>query len=195
MDEMLLYLDEDGIVQTYFDRIRARRDPVVCVNVLALFHAYDRGGELPQTQSWILNILNHRAYMDGTCYYQTPECFLFFLSRLLPHIRSCEWRNRATVLLRERLLERVGAPGDALALAMRITACARVGIKDELDLHQLLPMQLEDGSWGPGGIYKYGSSGIGIGNYGLTTALALHAIHAIAEFSTQEEQSHDTVAH
>ncbi|KAI0029793.1 HAD-like domain-containing protein [Vararia minispora EC-137] len=188
MDEMLLYLDEDGIVQTYFDHIRARRDPVVCVNVLALFHAYDRGEELLQTQNWILNVLRHRAYVDGTRYYESPECFLFFLSRLLPHVRIREWRECATALLRERLLERVGAPGDALALAMRIVACARVGIKDEPDLHQLLPMQLEDGSWGPGGIYKYGSSGIGIGNYGLATALALNAIHAIAEFSTQEEQ-------
>ncbi|KAI0029804.1 HAD-like domain-containing protein [Vararia minispora EC-137] len=189
MDEMLSYLDEDGIVQTYFDFKRARRDPVVCVNVLCLFHAYDRGEELLRTQSWVLDVLRHRAYLDGTRYYETPECFLFFFSRLLPRIVSYEGGKALRVLLRERLLERVGAPGDALALAMRIIACARVGIKDELDLRQLLPMQLEDGSWGPGSIYKYGSSGVRIGNFGLATALALNAVEEIAGLSTDEGQT------
>jgi len=62
---------------------------------------------------------------------------------------------------------------------MRILAGTVVGLRLELELALLLPLQCEDGGWGPGWMYKYGSSGIKIGNRGLTTALALNAISAL----------------
>ncbi|KAI0345466.1 HAD-like protein [Trametopsis cervina] len=176
MDEMLRFRDEDGIIQTYFDHKRRRIDPVVCVNVLTLFHAEGRGMELASTQAWVLDVLKHRAYSDGTRYYGSAESFLYFLSRLLTITDDAEVHEAFQPLLTERLQELMGSPGDALALAMRIIACASVGIRNEVDMRKLLPMQHEDGSWGPGNIYKYGSSGVGIGNYGLATALALKAI-------------------
>ena len=151
-------------------------DPVVCVNVLTLFCSRSRGGDLVPTQNWICEVLKHRAYLDGTRYYKTPEAFLYFLTRLLEAARDNDISRRIRPLLEERLQERVGAPGDALALAMRIVACARMGIRDTIDLRKLLSMQHEDGSWGPGEICKYGSSDINIGNFGLSTALAIQAI-------------------
>jgi len=36
--------------------------------------------------------------------------------------------------------------------------------------------QCQDGSWEPGWMYRYGSTGVKIGNRGLTTALAVKAI-------------------
>jgi hypothetical protein len=62
---------------------------------------------------------------------------------------------------------------------MRVIVGAAVGLRLERDLAALLPLQHEDGGWGPSWIYKYGSSGIKIGNRGLTTALALNAIAAL----------------
>ncbi|KAI0310794.1 HAD-like domain-containing protein [Amylostereum chailletii] len=179
MNEMLQYRNEDGIIQTYFDHKRRRMDPVVCINVLSLFYSYDRGTELAATQRWVFDVLKHRAYLDGTRYYETAESFLYFLGRLLKMTANGDVHRLFPSLLKERLQERIGAPGDALALAMRIVACATVGIRDEIDLRRLLAMQHEDGSWGPGGVYKYGSSGISIGNRGLATALALEAIQAV----------------
>ncbi|KAI0083056.1 Haloacid dehalogenase-like hydrolase-domain-containing protein [Irpex rosettiformis] len=176
MDEMLQFRDEDGIIQTYFDHKRQRTDPVVCVNVLSLFHAQGRANELLPTQAWVLDVLKHRAYLDGTRYYATPESFLFFLSRLLTITDDEELHETFQPVLKERLQELVGASGDSMALAMRITACATVGMRNEVDLQKLLRMQHEDGSWGPGIMYKYGSTGLGIGNRGLSTALALQAI-------------------
>ncbi|KAI0319615.1 HAD-like domain-containing protein [Amylostereum chailletii] len=180
LDEMLQYRNEDGIVLLYFDHTRVRMDPVVCVNVLSLFYSYDRGTELATTQNWVFDVLKHQAYLDGTRYYTTAETFLFFLARLVKRTAAKEEVQRLFLpLLKERLQERVGAPGDAMALAMRIVACKSVGIRDEVDLRRLLSMQLEDGSWGPGNVYKYGRSGVGIGNHGLATALALEAIRAV----------------
>ncbi|KAI0346711.1 HAD-like protein [Trametopsis cervina] len=179
MDEMLRFLDEDGIIQTYFDHKRRRTDPVVCVNVLTLFHSQGRGSELSSTQAWVLDVLKNRAYLDGTRYYTSPDSFLYFLARLLKVTPDVSLREALRPLLEERLRESIGAPGDALALSMRIIACSTLAARNEVDLRKLLPMQLEDGSWGPGNIYKYGSSGIGIGNCGLSTAVALKAIQSL----------------
>lgn len=179
MDEMLQYRDEDGIIQTYFDHERPRIDPIVCVNVLSLFYSRGRGSELAPTLEWVRGVLKHRAYLDGTRYYETGECFLFFLSRLLQSTKDAALHASLKSLFAERVKERIGAPGDALALAMRILACAAMGMRNEIDLRSLLPLQCEDGGWEAGWVYKYGSSGVKIGNRGLTTALALNAIEAV----------------
>ena len=169
------------IRQTYFDTERQRIDPVVALNVLTLFYSHGRGDELAQTLEWVLGVLEHRAYLNGTRYYETAECFLFFASRLLRTVADTALHAQLAPILRERILERSGAPGDALALSMRVLAGAVVGVRMERDLAALLPLQCEDGGWGQSWIYKYGSSDIKIGNRGLTTALALKAIAALDE--------------
>jgi hypothetical protein len=198
MDEMLQYTTDDGITmvktcapdtvpasplnqfrQTYFDPERPRTDPIVCLNILSLFYSRGRGGELTQTLEWVLGVLEHRAYIDGTRYYETAECFLFFASRLLRTTEDASLHTRLAPLLRERILERASAPGDALALSMRVLAGAVVGLRMERDLAALLPLQCEDGGWDLSWVYKQGSPDIKIGNRGLTTVLALNAIAAL----------------
>lgn len=124
-------------------------------------------------------MLLNRAYLDGTRYYATAECFLYFVGRLLQRSGDADLHVLLKPLLKERIRERIGVQGDALALAMRILVCDYVGIRDEVDLRTLLPLQCEDGGWEIGWMYKYGSSGICIGNRGLTTALAIKAIECI----------------
>ena len=155
---------------------------MVCINVLNLFYKHGRGHELDRTLQWVYQVLLHRAYLEGTRYYSTPESFLFFLSRFIVSSSSHpELDQYFTPLLKERIQERIGAEGDALALAMRILVCRTVGLKDEIDLRALLPLQCDDGGWEASWIYKYGSSGISIGNRGLTTAFAINAIRTMDE--------------
>ncbi|KAG6869126.1 hypothetical protein C0993_001691 [Termitomyces sp. T159_Od127] len=179
MEEMLEYVGPDGIILTYFDHRRPRFDPIVCVNALSLFYSYGRGSELKKTLQWVQEVLRNRAYLEGTRYYDTPECFLFFTGRLLASSGDQELHAMLKPLLKERVQERIGAQGDALALAMRIIVSDFVGIRNEIDLRALLPLQCEDGGWEIGWMYKYGSSGIRIGNRGLTTALAIKAVEAM----------------
>jgi FMN phosphatase YigB (HAD superfamily) len=211
MNEMLEYVDHDGIIQvsapscdypsmnpelthlsvlptidkhhiqTYFDHRRPRFDPVVCVNALSLFYAYSRGSQLQRTLKWVHEVLLNRAYLDGTRYYETAECFLYFMSRLLSSSGDPDLHALLKPVLKERVQERIGADGDSLALAMRILVCDFVGVRDEVDLRTLLTLQCEDGGWEVGWMYKYGSSGISIGNRGLATALAVKAVEAMAQ--------------
>ncbi|KAF8265532.1 hypothetical protein EI94DRAFT_317696 [Lactarius quietus] len=188
MDEMLHYTTSDNIMMTYFDAERQRTDPIVSLNVLRLFYSRGRGQEVSATLDWVLGVLEHRAYLEGTRYYETAECFLYFAAQLLRCTSDPMLHARLTPLLRARILERAGATGDALALAMRVLAGAAVDLRLDHDLAQLLPLQCEDGGWGQGWMYKYGSSGIKIGNRGLTTALALNAISALQSLPPSEQQ-------
>jgi len=132
----------------------------------------------------------NRAYLEGTRYYETPECFLYFISRLLSRSGDPDLHALLKPLLKERIQERIGAEGDSSALSMRILTCDFVGIRDEVDLRKLLALQCEDGGWEIGWIYKFGASGICVGNRGLSTALAIKAVetmsqprHRVSEFS------------
>ncbi|KAG7442272.1 uncharacterized protein BT62DRAFT_442952 [Guyanagaster necrorhizus] len=176
MDEVLMYVNEDGIVQTYFDHTRPRIDPVVCVNVLSLFYSYGRGNEMNQTLERVYQVLLHRAYLQGSRYYETAESFLFFLYRFIGDCDNPAIHSRFYPLLKESVMERIGTEGDGLALAMRLIVCNFTDVKNDIDLQTLRGLQPEDGGWDTGLIYKYGSSGLSIRNRGLTTVMAIHAI-------------------
>lgn len=135
---------------------------------------------MQKTLQWVHEVLLNRAYLDGTRYYKTGECFLFFMSRLLQCSEDPELHSLLKPLLKSRVQEHIGKEGDALALAMRIIVCDYVGVRNDVDLRALLPLQCEDGGWEIGWIYGYGSSGIKIGNRGLTTALAIKAITSMS---------------
>lgn len=192
MDEMKGYINDDGIIQvmhylllplytrelsdswqSYFAHDRPRFDPGTCINVLTLFYSNGRGKELSTTLEWVHEVILHRAYIDGTRHYGADNT-LFLLTRLLASSDSLDL-HKFWPLLKERVQERVGEPGDALALAMRILTCHFVDVQDSVDLRHLIRLQCEDGGWEPGSVYHY-ASGVKIQNRGLTTALAIQAI-------------------
>ncbi|KAK7060596.1 hypothetical protein VNI00_001362 [Paramarasmius palmivorus] len=191
MDDILQLRNSDGVIQVYFDSSRPRIDPVVCVNVLTLFHENGRGEELKETFDWVENVLRYGAYEAGTRYYEPAEAFLFFLSRLLS--ASTKARQRLGALFVQRVRERIGLRADALALAMRILcvlAVSSLGLSPPIDVtvdvQALRNMQEIDGGWADGWFYKYGASGVLIANRGFTTALGMNALKGFKEW---EEKS------
>ena len=151
---------------------------------MTLFHSNGRGDELSATLDWVYDVLEHKAYSDGTLYYYGPDTFFFFLSRLISV--SLVIRERFSPLFAARVSAHFGSAGDALALSMRIIAATAVGLSDTCDYERLLAMQEVDGSWPTGWMYKYGSADILIGNKGLTTALAVNAVKAYSSLNSGE---------
>lgn len=141
-----------------------------------MFYKYGRGHQLQRTLEWVHDVLLHRAYVDGTRYYDTGDCFLFFVSRLLKTSQDPQLQNYLGALLKDRTQERIGAPGDALNLAIRLQVCHAFGLDNDVDMKTLLSLQWEDGGWEAGCMYKYGATGLKLGNRGLTTALAIQVI-------------------
>ncbi|OQE07917.1 hypothetical protein PENVUL_c011G08253 [Penicillium vulpinum] len=178
MDEMLNNVDEDGLIQFYLDDSRPRVDAVICLNILTLFCTYNRGYQLSKTMSWINDILLNRAYMNGTRYYPTPEWFLYYMDRLLSRSNDQILRDRFECLLRTRIIERIGAGGDALCLAMRLCVCNSLGIANRPDFDTLTALQCKDGDWEPSFMYLFPGSGRRLGSRGVTTALAVKALQS-----------------
>ena len=79
-------------------------------------------------------------------------------------------------LLRARIQERVGQSGNALDIAVRIIVCKWLNLDSDGDCQTLLTMQCEDDGWDAGCMYAYGSTGLKIGNRGVTTAMAIQAL-------------------
>ncbi|KAJ5164534.1 HAD-superfamily hydrolase subfamily IA variant 3 [Penicillium coprophilum] len=181
LDEMLNSVDEDGLLKFYLDDSRPRVDAVICLNILTLFCIYKRGYQLPETLSWIYDILLNRAYMHGTRYYTTPEWFLYYMSRLLSRTNDPILRDRFENLLRTRIMERIGAEGDALCLAMRLNACNLLGISNRPDFDTLTAAQCRDGGWGASLMYIIPGSSRKLGNRGLTTAFAVKALQGAVD--------------
>lgn len=148
----------------------------MCVNVLTLFYEHGRGHQLPRTLDWVYEVLLHRAYHGGSRYYMSPDCFLFFMSRLLQRADDPAVQTRFRPLFIERLRERVGAAGDSMDISFRILAAATVGIDSPRDMEKLVSAQCDDGGWDLCWFYQFGSTGVRAGNRGLTTALAIKAI-------------------
>ncbi|THU99223.1 HAD-like protein [Dendrothele bispora CBS 962.96] len=183
MDEMLNYVNDDGIIQTYFDHTRPRIDPVVCCNVLTLFYRNGRGHELGKTLEWIETVLIHSACSYGSLYYASEDQFLFFLSRLLQS--STRVYQRLGHIFAQSVANRFGTEADPLGLAMRIYAGAVVGLVASVDLERLLTMQHEDGSWKGGVYYRFPTASQVACNDGMTTALAIQAIESAKKLKRQ----------
>ncbi|CAG8955827.1 hypothetical protein HYFRA_00011696 [Hymenoscyphus fraxineus] len=191
LDKMLEYVNPDGSIQTYFDLEKPRTDAVVSANVLACFYTYGRGHQLPHTLQYIHDILLSRTYIQGTRYYPSPDCCLGFFTRLLnssPHDSNLQETLRP--LLESRVQERLGEKGSSIDLAMRVISCCILGINCTVDRRTLLDLQCKNGGWENGWIYSYGSTGVRIGNCGVTTALAVKAVAASAAFEMNSSNGH-----
>ncbi|EJD42963.1 HAD-like protein [Auricularia subglabra TFB-10046 SS5] len=176
VEGMLSFRGSDGVFQVYFDHARPRVCATACLNILTLLCSEGRAAEASATLAYARAVLERRGYLpSGTRYYPSPDAFLFFACRLLqraPQLRA-DWGPTLT----ERLAERVGAPGDAVSLALRLLACAAAGVTNERDLATLYNFQKDDGSWS-GWIFSMPAKNIRVGNDGLATALATRAIQA-----------------
>ncbi|KAI0883876.1 HAD-like domain-containing protein [Annulohypoxylon maeteangense] len=191
MEKMAMNTDSDGILQTYFIEGRPRTSPEVCCNILRVFYrfGYKQGIDprTKKTQEWVIRCLRNRSYVNGTRYYSTPEVFLYLVTRLYVECNQ-EALRKDLGYIKEALLERINLPTNALALALRISACQSIGI-DKLcyknDLQILKSLQEEDGGWPAGHIYRFGKIGACIGNRGLTTALAVKIIRYENELNSK----------
>lgn len=97
------------------------------------------------------------------------------------HLCLCEERDiQLNLQLREDLevglRERIGLAGDSLSIAIRTLACQALGVDSRVDVNILLGSRGNDGSWEPGSLSRYDTTGTLIGNWGATTAFAIKAI-------------------
>ncbi|KAL4951902.1 HAD-like protein [Aspergillus filifer] len=176
IDEMLSYVNEDGLILTYADKTRPRVDEVIAVNVLVALHKHGRYYELPQTMDWVQSILFNRTYIHGTRHYPSSEWFFYYVSRLLTYSKDPSIKEKLEGPLRTRLIERVGTEGDAFCLGMRLLACQSLGIENRVDSERRAGMQMVDGGWEASAMYLFPTEKKTVGYRGTVTAFAVRVL-------------------
>ena len=91
-------------------------------------------------------------------------------------LRAPNLRDRFGSVLRDCVLERMEAGSDALALASRLIAAARCGVRNDHNMEKMLALRKEDGSWDAGVVYRSTSVSGVAWHQGLTVSLAVLAI-------------------
>ncbi|MCO5604290.1 hypothetical protein L7F22_058455 [Adiantum nelumboides] len=127
LDTMLMQLSrDDGVLQVYFDSKNPQIYPVVVANAIYLFHLARRGQEVEASGRFVKDVLLHRAYEDGTLYYNVGDTFLLQVPRPVHEFKEHFTRSGMRGLLIAPLKElRVGATcwrkedARALAICMR----------------------------------------------------------------------------
>lgn len=182
VDRVLGNVDQDGVVQTYFDAAPRRQniiDPVVCANVLHLAAMCGRLDEAGPTRAFLIQVLRDRLYLFGTRYYPRAENFLYFLARLVADfpIEFGELHSEVRVALAEQR----GASSFPLDRAQWLHASARLGVVDEELFAEFLALQGPDGAWPIDAFFRYGRSGIYFGTETVTTAMAVSLMQRVRE--------------
>ena len=95
LEKMVTNLDQDGIMQTYFDPKRPRTTPEVCCNILRVFHKFGFGSDprIKMMKNYIVECLYNNACLSGNRHYSMPESFLYFVARFHAETRSESFRK------------------------------------------------------------------------------------------------------
>ncbi|MFV8749458.1 hypothetical protein ACNOYE_02775 [Nannocystaceae bacterium ST9] len=192
LDRIAANANARGVVETYFDPSGERSglvDPVVCANVLFLAHQLGRQDELSATEDFLLETLIDGSYLTGTRYYPAPETFLYFVTRILrsfPHSRLAE---RVRPMLRQAIIARVGTSASPIDLAQRVLICSWLGLRNTGEATMLAKLQDQTGAWPADSLFQYGRSKVHFGSSGLSTSMALAALHSVGMLESIDPDS------
>jgi len=178
-EEMLQSKNKDGIIQVYFpDSTKGNRiDWVSATNIVYLLELLGMHNEASETLDWILGILRRKDYMNGSRYYESPDAFLYFLSRLLKFPKC---KDLFEEHLRREIECRDGVTTFPIDVAMRVTTSKKLGVLNKSDQGVLISTQQEDGGWPSDSIYHWGRS---LGYFGSRTISTGFSIEALKQSS------------
>jgi hypothetical protein len=176
LDTILRYRDENELIQVWLSKNRSNRtDVVVCANALYLAYLLGRQEETKETENRLIQALDSNEYLEGTRYYESPDSFLYFISKL---IKFPEFSNKLKTKLTIHLQKRIGTTSFPLDIAMRIIISDILEIPNESEKQKLLYLQEQDGSWSIDSLFHYGGKEGYFGNRAITTAFAIKALNS-----------------
>ncbi|KAI1030702.1 hypothetical protein LB503_013032 [Fusarium chuoi] len=180
-DKILSNLSPDGLPYCWFSKTRPRFCHCICATVFRFFVVHDWQDKLPGVYDFLCQLLETRAYLHGSRYYESPDWLLYILTDLCARRPSDPNLGKMRELLDICIQERMGCNRDVLSAAMRVLSAQSLGLKNNRDLETVLEAQQVHGGWELAWLWGYGSKPLKIGSRGVVTALAMNAIrHARA---------------
>ncbi|KAF4943596.1 hypothetical protein FGADI_13301 [Fusarium gaditjirri] len=175
-DKILSNLSPDGLPYCWFSKMRPRFCHCICATVFRFFVINEWQDKLPGVYDFLCQLLETRAYLHGSRYYESPDWLLYILSDLCARRDSDTNLEKMRNLLITCMQERMGCNANMLSAAMRVLSTQSLGLKNNRDLETILQGQQVDGGWELAWLWGYGSKPLKIGSRGVVTAMAMNAI-------------------
>ncbi|KAM5372408.1 hypothetical protein ACJA88_009157 [Fusarium oxysporum] len=175
-DKILSNLSPDGLPYCWFSKTRPRFCHCICATVFRFFVINEWQDKLPGVYEFLCQLLETRAYLHGSRYYESPDWLLYILSDLCARRPSDPNLGKMRNLLVTCMQERMGCNGNILSAAMRVLSAQSLGLKNNRDLETVLEGQQVDGGWELAWLWGYCSKPLKIGSRGVVTAMAMNAI-------------------
>ncbi|KAI1045365.1 hypothetical protein LB505_014033 [Fusarium chuoi] len=180
-DKILSNLSPDGLPYCWFSKARPRFCHCIRATVFRFFVVNDWQDKLPGVYDFLCQLLETRAILHGSRYYESLDWLLYILSDLCARRPSDPNLAKMRELLDICIQERMGCDRNVLSAAMRVLSAQSLGLKNNRDLETVLEAQQVDGRWELAWLWGYGSKPLKIGSRGVVTAMAMNAIrHAQA---------------
>ena len=184
---MLANTNEANVIEVYHQpnaEHRGRVDQCVLANVFYLLHQVGMADRADASWQCLVNFLLSDDYLLGTRYYPSPDVFLYFASRLVRDFPGP--RGVLQEPLRARLTARRGADTPCFERALRVSACANVGLEAAEDLLVVASARRRNGSWASSPFFRYGRNPRYFGSESISTAVGAQALAAAASQSPTE---------
>jgi len=179
-DEIMNNVDENGILKVWFEPCPKEnaKDNIAIANALYFLNLMGRRTYTMKNEDYMLEILKNKSYLNGSLYYDSPDTFLYCLSKLT---RFKEINERFGETLKKEIKERIDSTDWPLDLAMRVSVANRLDINNDAEIEKLLNLQEKDGGWPIDSLYHYrrkpGRTRIGyFGSRSMTTAFSLEVL-------------------
>ncbi|KAH7239996.1 HAD-like domain-containing protein [Fusarium redolens] len=175
-DKILSNLSPGGLPYCWFSKTRPRFCHCICATVFRFFVINEWQFKLPGVYEFLCQLLETRAYLHGSRYYESPDWLLYILSDLCARRPSDPNLEKMRELLVGCIQERMGCNGNILSAAMRVLSAQSLGLTNGRDLEIVLEAQQLDGGWELAWLWGYGTKPLKIGSRGVVTAMAMNAI-------------------
>ncbi|OBS24839.1 hypothetical protein FPOA_05376 [Fusarium poae] len=184
-DEILSNLTPDGLPLCWLSKSRPQFCHCICASVFRFFVINDWGEELSMVNDFVCRLLETRAYLHGSRYYNNPDWLLYILSDLCERRPSDPQLQRIRGLLIECVRERMGCDDNVFGAVMRSLSSQSLGFQNGRDLEIVLDGQQLDGGWELAWPWGYGAEPHQIGSRRVLTAMALNAIQGMELYSEE----------
>jgi len=176
--ELIKIRNEKGLFYTWFPEKGSSNnvDWVVNANILYFFHILKI--RVPEVEKYLIKVAEKGLFKKGSLYYHSPYAFAYFLSKLVVKSELGFIKNKESNII-DFILENFM---DLNCIDLALSAVSLLNFKfrgKELEtiIGKIGNMQMADGGWPIGTIFKHRSKKIYYGSRELTSAIVLESLH------------------
>lgn len=170
--------NEKGLFYTWFPEKGEANNIDWVVNAIVLYFFQSLGIKVPEVEEFLVEVVQKGLFKKGSLYYHSPYAFAYYISNLYADCGlnfSREVKESIVSFILENYTQL-----SCIDLALSAVSLSNFKFREEeykKMINLLINMQMNDGGWPIGTIFKHRTKEIYYGSRELTTAIALEGLY------------------